>query len=96
MSRGINDIKYQTSNICNAMLRNINDNFISISFDFVSNDDILVKVILEKRTEVEDNYIDDMIAELVASQQSDCVRKPKVEVGNHHLPLPNLVYKKKS
>lgn len=96
MNRSINEIKYQTSNICNAMLRNINANFISVSFDFVSNDDILVKVILEKRTEVEDNYIDDMIAELAASQQSDCVRKPKVEVGNQHSPLRNLVYQKKS
>jgi len=94
MNRNINEIKYQISNICNALLRNINNNFISVSFDFVSNDDTLVKVILEKKTEVEDDYIEDMIAELAASQQSDCVKKPQIEVGNQHTPLRNLVYQK--
>lgn len=92
MSRDINEIKYQTCNLCNAMLRNVNDNFISVSFDFDWNNDILVKVILEKRTEIENSYIEDMISEFSASQQSDCVIKPQVEVGNKHSPLLNIVY----
>lgn len=94
MKNRIIEIKYQTCNLCYALLRNINDNFISVSFDFDDNDDILVKVILEKQTEVEDNYINDMSAEFSASQQSDCVKKVQVEVGNQHSPLENLVYQK--
>lgn len=94
MKNRIIETKYQTSNLCDALLRNINDNFISVSFDFVDDNDILVKVILAKQTEVEDNYIDDMSAEFAASQQRDCVRKVQVEVGKHHLPLQNLVYQK--
>lgn len=92
MSRDINEIKYQTCNLCNAMLRNVNDNFISVSFDFDWNNDILVKVILEKRTEIENSYIEDMISEFSASQQSDCVKRPQVEIGNKHLPLRYIVY----
>jgi|GEM_PF-968320 len=94
MNKSIIEIMYQASNLCDALLRNINDNFISVSFDFDSNNDILVKVILIKRTGVEDGYIEDMSAEFSASQQTDCVRKVHVEVGKHHLPLQNLVYQK--
>jgi len=94
MKNRIIEIKYQTSNLCDALLRNINDNFVSVSFDFVGNNDVLVKVILAKRTEVEDSYIDDMSAEFAASQLRDCVRKVQVEVGKHHLPLQNLIYQR--
>jgi len=94
MNKTMIEIKYQTSNLCDALLRNINDNFVSVSFDFVGNSDILVKVILGKRTQVEDDYIDDMSAEFAASQQRDCVRKIQVEVGKHHAPLQNVVYQK--
>jgi hypothetical protein len=75
------------------MLRNINDNFISVSFDHAGNI-IQIKVILEKRTYVEDTYIDDMITEFSALQEFDCVNKPLVQVGSQHKPLRNLVYQK--
>ena len=89
------EIQYQTCNLCYALLRNINDNFINVSFDFVDHDSIVVKVVLSKRTDVEDGYIDDMSAEFTALQQRfDCVRKIQVEVGKHHVPLQNLVYHK--
>lgn len=94
MNKSINEIIYQTCNICNALLRNINDNFESVSFDFLINDEILVKVVLEKRTEVEDNYIEDLITEFAALQESNRVKKPQVEIGSHHSTLRNLVYKK--
>lgn len=96
MNNDSNEIEYQSCNISNAMLRNVNDNFISVSFDFLSNRDILIKVILEKKTVIEDNYIEDMITELAALQESDCVQKPLVEVGCQHTPLQNLVYQQGS
>jgi hypothetical protein len=94
MNNDINAIKYQACNICNALLRNINDNFISVSFDFVKDGEILVKIVLEKRTKVEDAYIDDIITEFAALQKSNCVKAPQIETENHHMPLQNLVYQK--
>lgn len=94
MNKNINEVKYQTCNISNALLRNINDNFISVSFDFEGNNYLVVKVVLVKRTEKEDGYIEDMIAEFSALQESDSVRKVLVEVGVEHFPLQNLVYQK--
>jgi len=85
-------IKYQACNICNALLRNINDNFKSVSFDFIKGKDIQIKIILEKRTEIEDGYIEDMITEFTSLQESNCVPLPIVEIGDHHWPLQNLVY----
>src|SRR5450631_3625504 len=78
-------IRFQTCNLCDAMIRNINDNFISVSFDFIKNAEIVVKIILKKRTQIEDEFIEDMIAEFSALQQTDCVTIPKIELGNNHL-----------
>jgi hypothetical protein len=96
MNNDFNEIEYQSCNISNAMLRNVNDNFISVSFDFLSNRDIIIKVVLKKKTVVEDSYIEDMIAEFTAVQKSDCVQNPLVEVGYQHAPLQNLVYQQES
>lgn len=94
MINDINKIKFQACNICDAMLRNINDNFLSVSFEMLNGGDVQVKFILEKQTKVEDNYIDDLVAELAALQSSNCVRIPQVEVGANKLPLKNIVYQK--
>lgn len=85
------EIKYQACNLVSAMVRNINDNFKNISFDFI-NDEILVQIILIDKTPVEEGYINDMIAEFAALQISDCVKRPQVFVGLNHLPLKNVVY----
>lgn len=87
-------IKYQACNLCSALLRNINDNFKSVSFEFINEDEIQIKIILHKRTGVEDDYIEDMITEFSSLQESNCVALPIVEVGNHRQPLQNLVYNK--
>lgn len=85
--------KYQSCNLCDALCRNINDNFNSISFEILRSGDIQVKVILEKRTEIENEYIDDMITEFSAKQENDCVLKPIIEIGKNP-PLKNLIYQR--
>jgi hypothetical protein len=88
-------IKYQTCNICDALHRNINNNFLSVSFEILEDGDIQVKVVLRMRTEKEDEYIDDFITELEALQQNNCVRSPVIVTGAHELTLLNLVYQLK-
>ena len=94
MKKNINEIRYQACNICNSMLRNINDNFLTVSFDFLDDGNLLVKVVLKQKGKSEVEYIDDMIAELSALQESNCVSKPQVEVGSQHSPLRHLVYQR--
>ena len=91
------EIKYQTCNLCDALHRNINDNFESVSFEILDNGDIQTKFILSELTEQEEEYIDDSIAEFAALQESNCVLKPIVELGSSTSPpLRNLVYQKES
>ena len=94
MNKRIDELKYQACNLCDALHRNINDNFESVSFEICDDGNLQVKIILEERTEVEDEYIDDMITEFEALQQTNCVREPLVEIGKNKLPLKNLVYQK--
>jgi len=89
------EVKYQACLLSNSLCRNINDNFNSISFEIYKSGDIRVKIILEEKTEVEDEYIYDMIAEFEASQQTDCVKTVEIEVGINNLPLKHLVYRKR-
>lgn len=86
-------VKYQFCNLCDALCRNINDNFESVSFEIIGNGDILVKIVLYELTEQEENYIDDLIAEFSALQEKDCVLKPVIEIGDSP-PLKNVVYQK--
>jgi hypothetical protein len=88
------EVKYQACNLCNALCRNINDNFKSVSFEIFNNGDIHIKIILEKRTEIEDEYINDMSAEFEASQQTNFVTTIEVEVKTDSPPLQNIVYQK--
>jgi len=62
--------KYQACNLSDALHRNINDNFNSVSFR-IENDEILIKIILNKRTKVEDEYIEDITAEFEALQEGN-------------------------
>lgn len=87
-------VMYQSSNLCDALIKNVNDNFISVSFDILGNNDVLVKIILESKTQREDDHIDDIMAEMSARQESNCIRNPVVEVGWESIPLKNLVYQR--
>lgn len=86
------DELYQMWNVSTALCRNINDNFRSVSFEILDNGDIQVKVVLSTRTEVEEEYIDDMSVEIAASDGLDRVLVPIIEVGNV-VPLKNVVYR---
>lgn len=89
------EIKYQTCNLCDALHRNINDNFISVSFEILDNGDIQTKFVLSELTEQEEEYIGDLTAEFEAKQESDRVLRPIVKIGlSNNLPLRNLVYQK--
>jgi len=88
------EIKYQACNLCDALHRNINDNFKSVSFEILRSGDIQIKIVLEQLTKAEEDYIEDISAEFSAKQQRDCVLKPVVEVGADILPLKYIVYQK--
>jgi hypothetical protein len=85
--------KYQACNLCDALCRNINDNFESVSFEILGNSDIQIKIVLSNMTQQEEEYIDDLIAEFSALQESNCVLRPIIEIG-YSLPLKYIVYQK--
>lgn len=87
------EVKYQACNLCDAICRNINDNFESVSFEITDNGDIQTKIVLSELTEKEEEYVDDLIAEFSAKQENDCILKPIVDIGNSP-PLQNIVYQK--
>lgn len=87
------EVKYQACNLSDALCRNINDNFESVSFEIIDNGDIQTKIVLSELTEQEEEYIDDLMAEFSAKQENDCVLKPVIEVGDSP-PLKILVYQK--
>ena len=87
------EVKYQACNLCDAICRNINDNFESVSFEITDNGDIQTKIVLSEFTEQEEECIDDLIAEFSAKQENNCILKPIVDIGNSP-PLQNLVYQK--
>jgi hypothetical protein len=86
------EVKYQYCNLCDALHRNINDNFESVSFDIDTRGEIQVQVVLLSQTSVELDYIDDLMCEFFASQQRDIVKMAIVTVDSNRLPLENIVY----
>ena len=87
------EVKYQACALNEALIRNINDNFESVSFEIIDNGDIQTKIVLFELTEQEEEYIDDFIAEFTAKQEKDCVLSPIIEVGGSS-PLKYIVYQK--
>ncbi len=85
------EIKYQACNLCQAMHRNVNDNFQHVSFDVDNHGYVQVQIILSIQTEQEEDYIDDIMGEFLALQLSNCVLKAIVKVGQYP-PLSNIVY----
>ena len=88
----MDEIKFQSGNIANALIRNINDNFKNVSFEIKGNRDLQVQIVLYKQTELEEEYIDDMMVELSALQIDDRVLEPIVKIERNHAPLENLVF----
>lgn len=86
------EIKYQFCNLSNALHRNINDNFNSISFEIDTTGEIQVKIVLLNQTPVELDYIDDLMCEFSALQESDIVKMAIVTVDSNSLPLENVVF----
>lgn len=87
--------KYQVINMSDALHRNLNDNFISVSLEVLDNGDVQSKFILTVFTEQEEEYIDDAICELSAMQDRNCILKAIVEVGDG-IPLRHIVYQRSS
>ena len=87
------EVKYQSCVLNEALIRNINDNFESVSFEIIDNGNIQTKVVLSEMTEQEEEYIDDLIAEFAAKQEKDCVLSPIIEIGDSP-PLKYIVYQK--
>lgn len=84
-------IKYQACLLCESLVRNINDNFKSVSFEVYNNGDIQTKIVLIELTEEEKELIDDLLCEFAARQERNCVLEAIVKVGNSE-PLKNIVY----
>ena len=85
------EVMCQVCNLSDALCRNINDNFKSVSFELTDNGEIQTKIILHRLTEQEKEFIEDIMAEFTASQNYDCILKPIVEIG-HSTALKNIVY----
>lgn len=87
------EVKFQVCALNEALIRNINDNFESVSFEIHDNGDIQTKIVLSELTDREEEFIDDLTAEFSAKQENDCVLKPIIEIGKNS-PLQIIVYQK--
>lgn len=86
------EVKYQACNLCDALHRNINDNFISVSFEILPSGDIQTKIVLKRMSHEEETYIEDIAFEFSALQLRDCVLPPIVAIGTDSAPLKHIVY----
>lgn len=84
-------LKLIYSNISYAMLRNINNNFFSISFDIVG-EDIQLKIILHKKRDIEKRMVDDMIEELSSITETNTILKPIITTDLKAEKLEYIVY----
>lgn len=87
------EIKVQACNLSESLVRNINDNFLNISFDLLNNGNIKVKIILDKLTEIEKEYINEISGEFESKQLSDIVEEFEISTEKNSVPLRNIVYK---
>lgn len=85
-------INLQKSNLADALVRNINDNFISVSFDVAKNGFIQIRIIVEEYTSVEEDYIEDIAGEFTASQESDILEDIEIVVNKDSRPLRHIVF----
>lgn len=85
-------IKNKMIELCDSIVRNINDNFRNISFNMEQNGHIQIKIILDYITEKEYNYIDDMSAEFEAAQESDVIKKIELTTDINSEPFSHVIY----
>ncbi|HJD76635.1 MAG TPA: hypothetical protein K8W04_11370 [Bacteroides reticulotermitis] len=90
-----NYINIQMSNLVAALVRNINDNFINISFDVAKNGCVQVRIILEEHTAIEEEYIEDIAGEFTASQKFDILEEVEIVVNKDIGPLRYIVFNRK-
>jgi len=93
------EIKAQVCELADALCRNINDNFKSVSLEVYDNKKVLVRIILSKKTEVEMEYIEDLEFEFETqfennARYNDLIDIEVVLVGEKP-PLPHIVYQVK-
>lgn len=88
-------INVQKSILVDALARNINDNFINVSFDLLKNRHIHIRIILEKCTESEEEYLEDISGEFEASQEADILDKYEIIQDKSIKPLRHVVYNRK-
>lgn len=89
-----NLIKIQKSELIDALVRNVTDNFNNVSFTFLASGCIQIRVILNKQTEIEDECINDLGGEFEAQQDFGTVEKIEVFVGEAISPLEHVVFNK--
>lgn len=87
-------IEIQICNLASSLIRNINNNFINISFDVLDNECIQVKIILGNLTNTEKKYIDDISAEFEATQEKNIVEKFEITTEKDSIPRKYVVYNK--
>ena len=87
------EVRYQTCMLSDALHRNITDSFESVSLEILEDGNIQTKFVLSKLTEVEEEYLHDLIGEFEAVQDENWVLKAMIEVGDSP-PLEHLVYRK--
>ncbi|MDH6310678.1 hypothetical protein M2451_003555 [Dysgonomonas sp. PFB1-18] len=85
-------IKEQIVELCDSVVRNINNNFRNISLDIDDEGNLRIKIILDITTEKEYEYIDDISAEFEAVQENRIVKDIEVTTDLNSKPLPHLIY----
>ncbi|ACE05830.1 hypothetical protein Aasi_0414 [Candidatus Amoebophilus asiaticus 5a2] len=93
------EVKAQVCELSDALHRNINDNFKSVSLEIYEDRKVLVRIILSKRTQAEEEYIEDLGCEFEmqfeqTSRYNDLIDIEVVLVGEKP-PLPHIVYQVK-
>jgi len=87
------EIRFQASCLCQALVRNINQNFVSVSFEVLYDGTILVRFGLSSRSQIEEELIEDAIAEFSSMQEVDCIRAPEIRLWPFNDCLTNIVYR---
>jgi hypothetical protein len=72
------DVKLVFCSLCQAMLRNINNNFKSVSFD-IFNGNVKVKVVLFQIDDDDESLIKDMMAELSSMSETNNILTAQIE-----------------
>jgi hypothetical protein len=90
------EVKFQYINLRDALIRNLNDNFISVSFEIIDGGDVQTQFILSAVTETEMGYIADIMAEFSLHQFKNTVLPPKIVLNSYTVFLENVVFSKRA